>query len=108
MPMHWKFHRRHRRRGRSREQRGGCLSTGETSLADVSPGRWVKVTGFTSHLRHGRRAHLQAYGIVPGYSVKVLQHSPVTVVQVEHFELALEADLARGIRVIYDDEGDRR
>ena len=46
-----------------------------------------------------RLNHLRAYGLVPGHCVRVLQHSPVTVVQVEHTELALEGDLARQIEV---------
>jgi Fe2+ transport system protein FeoA len=40
------------------------------------------------------RAHLQAYGVIPGYEVRVVQHKPVTVVQIEHTELALEAGVA--------------
>jgi Fe2+ transport system protein FeoA len=46
-----------------------------------------------------RRAHLQAYGLVPGHCVRILQHSPVTIVQIEHMELALEGGLARQVQV---------
>jgi hypothetical protein len=36
---------------------------------------------------------------VPNYWVQVVQHSPVTIVRLDHLELALENDLARGIEV---------
>ena len=69
------------------------------TLADLSPGRQARVTGFLPGLSNERRAHLQAYGLVPGYPVKVLRHSPVTIIQVEHIELALERELAGGVEV---------
>ncbi len=40
-----------------------------------------------------------AYGLTPGAQVRVVQHSPVTVVQVENLEIALERSLAEGIRI---------
>ena len=40
-----------------------------------------------------------AYGLIPGNWVEVVQHSPVTVVQVENTELALEDELASQIEV---------
>jgi Fe2+ transport system protein FeoA len=46
-----------------------------------------------------RRAHLQAYGLVPGHWVEVVQHSPVTIVLVDYTELALERDMARRVAV---------
>jgi Fe2+ transport system protein FeoA len=42
---------------------------------------------------------LQAFGVVPGHRVRVLQHSPVTVVKIDYTELALENDMARLIQV---------
>ena len=36
------------------------------------------------------------------YCVQVLQHSPVTIVKLDHIELALESDLAKGILVKTD------
>jgi Fe2+ transport system protein FeoA len=68
-------------------------------LADVPPGYCARVGGFESSLSPEQLTHLKAYGLVPGHWVRVLQHSPVTVVQIEHTELALEGDLARQIRV---------
>ena len=88
----WRFRRRiHLRRGSG--------STG--TLADVLPGEGAKLLGFAPDLPPERWAHLQAYGLVPGRFVRVLQHAPVTVVQVEHCEIALELDLARQIRIAH-------
>jgi Fe2+ transport system protein FeoA len=50
-------------------------------------------------LSEGRCHQMQAYGLAPGRSVKVVQQSPVTVVRVEHLDLAFESDIARGIHV---------
>lgn len=69
------------------------------TLADVKPGDEVKVAGFAPTLSPARLAHLQAYGLVPGYPVRVVQQKPVTVVQVDFVELALEDELARGVWV---------
>jgi Fe2+ transport system protein FeoA len=73
--------------------------TTRSTLADVPLGCSVRVAGFSPSLNPDRRAHLQAYGLVPGYQVLVLQQSPVTVVRVENTELALECDLAEEIQV---------
>lgn len=70
-----------------------------TTLADVPAGRSVEVVGFSPNFPPDRRAYLQSYGLVLNYSVQVLQRSPVTIVRLDHLELALEHDLARGILV---------
>lgn len=75
------------------------LKPQEMTLADVAPGSEVLVAGFSARLSAERRAHLQAYGLAPGYRLRVMQHSPVTVVQIEHIELAMERDLARAVQV---------
>jgi Fe2+ transport system protein FeoA len=71
----------------------------DTTLADVTPGSTAKIRGFCGKISGERCSHLQAYGLVPGNLVKVLQHSPVTVVQIDHTELAMEVDLACEIQV---------
>jgi Fe2+ transport system protein FeoA len=43
--------------------------------------------------------NLQAYGLAPGHLLKVLQHAPVTVIQIGNTELALEAELASQVKV---------
>jgi Fe2+ transport system protein FeoA len=98
---HFKFQ---RRRGRRRGRRGPAhvhgIAAQVLTLADVPVGWQAKISGFTPCLSAERNAHLQAYGVVPGYWVRVVQHSPVTVIQVEHIELALEDGLARKILVM--------
>jgi len=69
------------------------------SLADVPPGCSAMVVGFSADFPPDRRAHLQAYGLVANYWVRVVQHSPVTIVNLDHIELALENELASGIMV---------
>ncbi len=71
----------------------------ELTLAEVPVGCEAEVVGFNPHIPSNRRDHLQAYGVRPGQCLKVVQHSPVTVVRVEHTELALETSLAREIRM---------
>ena len=84
--------------GHRRHLRGAGLPT---TLADVLPGEGARLLGFAPDLPPERWAHLQAYGLVPGRFVRVLQHAPVTVVQVEHCEIALENELACQIRVAH-------
>jgi Fe2+ transport system protein FeoA len=69
------------------------------TLADVQPGQAARLKEFSSAISPQRWAHLQAYGLTPGRCVQVVQHRPVTVVRVEHTELAMEDDLARQIEV---------
>lgn len=94
----WRFgHRHHRRHGHCRRSAGV-----QETLADVLPGEAAQLMGFAPGLPQQHWAHLQAYGLVPGRFVRVLQHTPVTVVQVEHCEIALEDDLACQICVAPD------
>ena len=102
-----------KRRFRFRKRHGGSNGHGRrrkhcphrippgqyATLADVPAGCKAKVLGFTRYLPPERLSHFQAFGLVPGHLVRVLQHSPVTVVQIEHTELALERDLAREIQI---------
>ena len=69
------------------------------TLAEVPVGCKAEVLGFSADFPPERKAYLQAYGLVPNYQVQVLQRSSVTIVRVDHIELALENDLARGIHV---------
>lgn len=103
-----KRNRNHRRRAQGRRERPcerqGCppveLNLGEeNTLANVRPGGRAMVVGFCERMNPERRAHLQAYGLAPGRAVQVVQQSPVTVVQVDHTELALEVGLACGVYV---------
>lgn len=69
------------------------------NLATVCPGDKAKITGFSKSITPDRRMQLQAYGINPGTWVTVSMHSPVTVLQIEHLEIAIETDMAGGIEV---------
>jgi Fe2+ transport system protein FeoA len=71
----------------------------ELTLADVPPGNRAMVGGFLDGLPIDRRAQLQAYGLIANDWVQVLQQAPVTVIQIHHTELALEAKLASQIKV---------
>lgn len=68
-------------------------------LADLEPNSRARILGFAPQISVDRKAHLQAYGILPGNILRVHQKRPVTIIQVEHTELALESDLAELIYV---------
>jgi Fe2+ transport system protein FeoA len=64
------------------------------TLADAPLGHTVRVAGFDRRISSQRWSQLQSFGLIPGSWVAVLQHSPVTIVRIEHLELALERDVA--------------
>lgn len=68
------------------------------SLLDVPPGGVARVVAFNG-MSTSQVESLQAYGLIPGRQVRVRQHAPVTVIEVENIELALENDLARQVKV---------
>lgn len=67
-------------------------------LAHAPVGCMLRILGFAD-LPSTSHEHLQAYGLMPGQVVCVLQHRPVTIVQVDRIELALEAEIARCVLV---------
>jgi len=66
-------------------------------LTALSAGSEARILGFAADISIDRKAQLQAYGVIPENSLWVRQHKPVTVVQIDHTELAFEADLADSI-----------
>jgi Fe2+ transport system protein FeoA len=106
-----RFPRFFRRRGRHRRwrhlmhDRNGAEAGWPLTLLDVPPGCQAKIEGFAPDLSPARKSQLQAYGLVPGYWVEVLQHSPVTVIKIEHSEVAMENDLAGQVWVVERDPG---
>jgi len=68
-------------------------------LAFVPPGREVRVAQFAAGLDPLQREQLAAYGLAESRAVTVLQQSPMTVIQSEHVEIALEHAVARQIWV---------
>ncbi|MFN8186214.1 MAG: ferrous iron transport protein A [Gaiellales bacterium] len=74
---------------------------GAQTLADVPTGARAQVTG-TDGLPPAYRDHLHAYGLVPGRWVRMIRRAHVSLVEVEHTELALETELARSVLVHVD------
>jgi hypothetical protein len=70
-----------------------------TSLAHIPPGSWAVIGKFLPGMPAERCAQLRAYGLVPGCQVFLLQHTPVTVIRIDHLELALENSLVKEIQV---------
>jgi hypothetical protein len=68
------------------------------TLADVPLNRRVRVLDLSA-LPAAQREQLQGYGLMPAAVLRVTQHTPVTVVQIEHAELAIESEIARTVRV---------
>ena len=75
------------------------IAPGMSLLTDMEKNSPARITGFSPSLSLKLKAHLQAYGIIPGNILRVQQKKPVTVVQVEHTEIALETELAEAIYV---------
>ena len=71
--------------------------TSDTTLRDVPVGARVAVAGFGPGISAVQLEQLMSYGLVEGRTIEVLAQRPVTVVQVEHTELALEAGVAQAI-----------
>ena len=89
-PFHW--------RNRGSEKRADAGNS-KHQLSDLPPGSRSYISGFQSHLSPENKARLQAYGLTPGQEILVLQQSPVTIVLIEHLELALENEMARSVLV---------
>ncbi len=70
----------------------------KTTLLEIPPGSQAQVVDFYD-LSAVQVENLQAYGLAPGHQLQVLQHSPVTVIQIGNTELALEAEIARQVEV---------
>jgi Fe2+ transport system protein FeoA len=75
-----------------------ALQNPEKSLVDITPGTEARVIAFNG-LGVKQIESLQAYGLAPGSLVKVVRHKPVTIIQVDNTELALEHDLAIQVKV---------
>jgi Fe2+ transport system protein FeoA len=100
------FRNRNHRRLRKRDRFGKKHSCSRKAipsellnLTQVSAGGRAQVLGYSHHLSSERLAQLQAYGLVPGAWVMVVQHSPVTIIRVDHTELAMEEGMACKVQV---------
>jgi Fe2+ transport system protein FeoA len=74
------------------------------SLQILPPGMKAKIIGL-GDLPKGRQDQLLAYGVSPGRILMVKQQNPLTVVMVDHTEIALERVLAKEILVEVEAEG---
>lgn len=68
------------------------------SLAQAKTGQSVTIRTLDA-LSPAQRQHLQAYGLLPGRSVRVLAQRPVTIVLIEQTELAFETEIAKKVMV---------
>ena len=69
-----------------------------STLAEAPEGASARVVA-VANTDGSRPLQMQAYGLAPGRTVKILQQEPVTVVRADHTELALEDDLADKVLV---------
>lgn len=76
-----------------------CELSAICTLAECDPHQPACIRAFRPGISAPRRESLNAFGLLPGRPVMVLQQSPLTVVQVGAAELALETDLASLIEV---------
>lgn len=74
------------------------LQNNKKSLVDILPGGQARVLDFDG-LGTKQVESLQAYGLAPGRLVKVVRHKPVTIIQIDNTEIALEHVLAIQVKV---------
>ena len=72
---------------------------GDLPLTAAEPGTAVVVTRFGSGIQPSQIEQLFSYGLVEGRVIGVLRQRPVTVVLIDHTELALEPAIAAAIGV---------
>ena len=68
------------------------------ALADVPLDCRARVAD-VSALPVAQREQLHGYGLLPGRVLRVMQRTPVTVVQIDHIELAIELEVAQAVQV---------
>lgn len=83
---------------RAPDRSGRSLPPPAATLDRAPVGQMARVREFQPALGNITR-HLQAYGVLPGCTVRVLAHAPLTIIQIEQTELALERSVARHILV---------
>ncbi|WP_172198172.1 FeoA family protein [Niveibacterium sp. COAC-50] len=75
------------------------MSPNEMRLADATPGATVRFRGFDATLDTLLQDQFLAYGIAVGQTLSVLQQRPLTIIQCDHTELAVESVVARAMVV---------
>lgn len=69
------------------------------SLINPAARHIVRLAGLTRETPDDLRERLLAYGHIPGETVRALAQRLVTVLQIEHTELALEKSLVSRVKV---------
>ncbi len=69
------------------------------TLDQVPPGEVIQIDKFSPGLSLLHQLRLQAFGVEPGQALSIIQQHPVTIVQVDRTELAVERYLAHQIYV---------
>lgn len=103
-----RFHLAFLPRSRARCQRHSSKTLTHSSVqsltvVDLAPGEQGKVINFLPGLSVERETRLRAYGLATGVQLRVTQHVPVTIIEVDELELALEWGLASRIEVEKED-----
>lgn len=78
----------------------------EAPLTEVKKGQSARVLSLNG-LPLSRQRYLSAFGIIPGAEVMIRQQKPVTIIEIDRTELALENELAEKIRAAVKLELDR-
>lgn len=73
--------------------------TADFPLAEAVPGTGVALVRFGGGIAVSQVEQLISYGLVEGRVIEVLRQRPVTVILIDHTELALEPAVAAAIRV---------
>lgn len=71
----------------------------EVPLTAAAPGSRVVVVRFGPGIAAQQLESLMSYGLDEGRTIEVLRQRPLTVVLVDHTELALEDAVAQAVRV---------
>jgi Fe2+ transport system protein FeoA len=84
--------------------RAAVLVTGDFPLTVAAPGTNVVVARFVPGITAQQLEQLMSYGLEEGRTIHVLRQQPVTVLLIDHTELALEDEVARAIHVLEVDQ----
>ncbi|MFA5627011.1 MAG: FeoA family protein [Thiohalomonadaceae bacterium] len=68
-------------------------------LSNIPAHSDARVVGFAADIEEGLRERLLAYGLIPGQIVRVMAQRPLTLLQIDYTELALEKELAACVLV---------
>jgi Fe2+ transport system protein FeoA len=74
--------------------------TDDAPLTAAALGAQVVVARFADGISTHHLEQLMSYGLAEGRTIAVLRHRPMTVVLVDHTELALEHGIAACVRVV--------